>query len=134
MYIGQTIYTLDRRYHSGYGYQGCKKFQAAINKYGLDNFERWIFMIVETQVEADQEEKYWIAKMKDILGNKNIYNISDGGNAGATGMRGKKHSEETKKKMSAWQIGRKMSKEAKIKMSIAHKGKMPWNKGIINGR
>ncbi len=38
------------------------------------------------------------------------------------GMLGKHHSEETKKKISEWNKGRKMSEAAKIKMSISHGG------------
>lgn len=40
------------------------------------------------------------------------------------GTLGKKFSDETRRKMSAWQIGRKMSTEAKAKMSQSHKGKL----------
>jgi hypothetical protein len=52
------------------------------------------------------------------------------------------HSDETKNKIkkalklkfpdgrSAWNKGKKWSEEAKLKMSLAHKGKIPWNKGL----
>ena len=43
--------------------------------------------------------------------------------------KGKKLSEEHKKKISAGNKGKKMSDEARRKMSEAKKGKTPWNKG-----
>jgi len=49
------------------------------------------------------------------------------------GMLGKKHSEETKRKMSLSQIGKKrkpMSEQGKKNISNAHKGLIPWNKGL----
>lgn len=54
------------------------------------------------------------------------------------------HSKETKEKIklslkkrfpmgrNAWNKGKKWSEEAKRKMSISHKGKIPWNKGLKN--
>lgn len=46
------------------------------------------------------------------------------------GMAGRKHSEETKRKMREINLGKKMSDEAREKMSAAKKGKTPWNKGL----
>lgn len=53
----------------------------------------------------------------------------------------KKHSEESKKKMSeslkgknTWSKGRKLSDEHRRKLSEAHKGKSPANKGIKTGK
>ena len=37
--------------------------------------------------------------------------------------------EETKKKISEARKGFRMSEEQKIKLSIANKGNIPWNKG-----
>ena len=43
---------------------------------------------------------------------------------------GKKHSEETKKKMSdSWDYDKHFTEETKERMSAAHKGNTPWNKG-----
>lgn len=50
-------------------------------------------------------------------------------------QKGKKHSEETKRKIgeaskgNQWNKGRKPSEKTKRKMSEANKGKIPWNKG-----
>lgn len=43
--------------------------------------------------------------------------------------KGKKHSEETKNKMSKVKKGKRHTDEAKNKMSEAAKGRTPWNKG-----
>jgi len=52
-------------------------------------------------------------------------------------IKGKKHSEESKRKMSdslkgkiSWMKGRKHSEESIKKMSECHKGQIPWNKGL----
>ncbi len=45
-------------------------------------------------------------------------------------MLGKKHSEETKRKMSLSHKGQAISKETRIKLSEANKGQKPWNTGI----
>lgn len=45
-------------------------------------------------------------------------------------MKNKHHSEESKKKMSEGHKGRKSSEETKRKLSKIHKGQIPWNKGI----
>lgn len=45
-----------------------------------------------------------------------------------------KHTEESKKKMSIIQSGRKLSKEHKKKLSIAHKGKMPTEEAKLKNR
>lgn len=60
---------------------------------------------------------------------------------GNTYHKNKKHSEESKKKMSeslkgciSWNKGRKLSEEHRRKLSEAHKGKSPTNKGIKTGK
>jgi len=40
------------------------------------------------------------------------------------GMTGKKHSQETKLKMSKWQIGKKLSEETKKKIGLGNTGKI----------
>src|SRR3990167_3607441 len=44
---------------------------------------------------------------------------------------GKHHSEETKRKIGEKSRGRFFSKEARMKMSLAHRGSVPWNKGLV---
>ena len=81
IYIGQTKLTLKERAGADYiNYKQSKKFYNAIKKYGCNNFYSTIFKIVETQDEANQEEMFWIAEMRRLLGENMIYNITDGGN------------------------------------------------------
>ena len=44
-------------------------------------------------------------------------------------LRGKHHSEETRKKISKSHIGKRHSEETKKKLSMARIGKSSWNKG-----
>jgi group I intron endonuclease len=121
IYIGQTDQTLSQRSGiSGDRYKGCKNFARAIKKYGLGNFDRWIFNIVDTFEQADQEEIYWIAEMRRQLGKENIYNIMNGGDGFKTGHQ---HSVATKKKMSESGKLKVMTQKHLLNLSKASKGK-----------
>jgi hypothetical protein len=41
-----------------------------------------------------------------------------------------RHTEEAKEKLREFHLGRKASEETKLKMSLTHKGRPTWNKGI----
>ena len=64
----------------------------AIKKYGEGNFTITIIKITDTLDKILQEEIYWISRMREFLGTKNVYNITDGGQ----GSCGRKASKETK--------------------------------------
>jgi group I intron endonuclease len=96
------------------------KLHSALNKYGRDNFKIECIAMCSDQITADYLETLYI-KQYDSM--KKGYNCTTGGSAG-------KHSEETKKKMSASAMGEKnhmfgttASEETKAKMSKAKKGK-----------
>lgn len=55
--------------------------KAAINKYGIDNFDRVILERCVSKEELNEREKYWIAKNNTI---KNGYNLTEGGTGGDT--------------------------------------------------
>jgi group I intron endonuclease len=77
VYVGITHYTNPKkRWLSGYGYRGSHHFQAAINKYGWDNFEH-IILFKNIQKElACREEQLLIKRYKK----KGVcYNIANGG-------------------------------------------------------
>jgi hypothetical protein len=59
-------------------------------------------------------------------GEKNYWYGKEGSN------KGKKFSDETKKKMSESAIGKKMSEESRKKMSESQKGRIAWNKGKVS--
>lgn len=53
MYIGQTKQSLARRFRNGEGYINCPHFYAAIQKYGWDNFEHYIYKDNLSQSQAN---------------------------------------------------------------------------------
>lgn len=56
-----------------------KLIKYAINKYGVENFERTVLERCFTKDELNEREKYWI-KEKDSI--KNGYNLNEGGTGG----------------------------------------------------
>ena len=111
IYIGQTKNVLSKRWlgHISDSKRHNTKLCNAIRKYGADNF------IIEelnsgewNNIEADNWEKFYI-KLFDSKNRKIGYNIKDGGNS-------VKMTEETKKKISEKNKGRKCSeKELKVR-------------------
>lgn len=99
----------------------------SIKKYGKENFKRKILKQFETKQEAfDAQEKY--IKIYDTL-SPNGYNISPKGGHGVKNS----WSEESKRKISKTQKGRKVSEETKQKMkghvfSDEHKEKLRQSK------
>ncbi len=132
VYIGQTALTVERRWRNGKGYK-IGIFRKAIEKYGWDNFEHIIIKEGLTKEEANLLESSLIKEYKEL---GISYNITDGGE----GALGYKHTEETRKKMSLRNSGKRvpehvkvmvsarfkdtpLTDEHKIKISIALKGK-----------
>lgn len=123
VYIGQTNNLLERHAAHVRGNDSKKMpIDAAIKKYGIDNFSYWTISIVETIDEADQEEIFWIAEMRLHLGKSMVYNIRGGGSRGLM-------TEETRKKISLARKGIQFSGETLRKMSIAKTGKPNPRKG-----
>lgn len=79
MYIGQTKQSLARRFRNGEGYINCPHFYAAIQKYGWDNFEHYIYKDNLSQSQANQLEKELIQKYH-TQNQEFGYNITAGGN------------------------------------------------------
>jgi len=93
-----------------------KLLQKAWNKYGEENFK--IYVIELAQIEKlNDMEIYYIAYLRSHY-SENGYNISYGGESV---MRGLKHSQETKKKMSEIRIGTKQTDDTKRKISDSWK-------------
>lgn len=106
IYVGQTGMSVKERWRkNGSGYMNTRKdgsycqplFARAIQKYGWGNFEHIIFATSLTKLEADCMEQMLIA-LYQSNNPKYGYNLSSGGESGATGIR---MSDETKKKISA---------------------------------
>ena len=121
--------------NEGKRYNGSTHFKYAIQKYGWDNFEHEIIKDNLTKEEADYWEKHYISFYNSTNCNFG-YNISLGGHHGGhpqtietrkkisengyhMGMLGKKHSEETKRKMSEARTGHGFSDETIEKLRKA---------------
>jgi group I intron endonuclease len=120
-YVGQTSRSFDFRLKKHLSCARNKnklKISRAINKYGIDNFEKYIYECQEEDLDYLETE---MIKILDSINNG--YNLETGGS------KNKHHSEETKKKMSiskkgapnGW-LGKHHSKETRKKQSEAHEG------------
>lgn len=131
VYIGITsIKPYYRRWQNGKHYKNNRHFNAAIQKYGWDNFAHEILFENLSKDEAFKKEIETIKFYNST--NPNLgYNISYGGSAP---MLGRHHSLESRGKMSEnngkyWK-GRHLSDITIKKLSISKSGTSSWNKGI----
>lgn len=82
-YIGKTEQTLTSRWANGKGYNSCRVFKKAIDKYGWDNFEHLILEEVsanskkELQEKLSRKEQEYIYKYNTLA--PNGYNLTSGG-------------------------------------------------------
>lgn len=109
IYIGQTKQNPETRWQSGYGYRECSRFYNAIKKYGWENFEHEILKSDLTLEEANYFEKYYIKFYNSL--SPNGYNLTEGGENYHV-------SEESRKKRSSSAKGRKLSEDTKKKLSF----------------
>lgn len=124
-YVGRTSQSQRQRAwnHNLEGYQRCKKFWQAIQKYGAESFKYEVLW--ET---SNEEESYDLEKMTiDILDSvEHGFNISIGGKVGTQGAH---YSEESKRRLAQAHLGKPgtitgthRSEETKHKISKAQKG------------
>ena len=113
-YVGQTKDFTDRRCrYITNRFRGQKKLFAAVKKYGIENFDSTILESVDSvDWILDYREMYWIRKLNTFVDG---YNLTEGGQLGS-GFLGRKHSDETKRKMSAARTGMKKSPESIAKL------------------
>lgn len=83
------------------------RIKAAIRKYGIDNFEKQIIAIFNTEADLITAEAAIITE--SILSDPSCYNLAKGGKGGYTyyAERIFKHTEESKQKISSANKGRK---------------------------
>lgn len=137
LYIGQTT-----RKDSSYLGSGFN-IKRAIKKYGMKNFERKTLEECSSQEELNKAEIKWISYYGGV-NNPNMYNLESGGNSigrpcDETRLKiskslkrryseykhpstGRRHSEETKRKIGIKGKGRKVSEETRHKISEATSG------------
>lgn len=78
-YVGITGTTLEERWKGGWGYQRQPRLFSAIQEYGWDNIEHYVFASNLTQQEAENMEQILIKKLNTTDINYG-YNIAIGGN------------------------------------------------------
>lgn len=125
-YIGITSKSIEKRWNNGNGYRNNKYFYSAILKYGKDNFKHIVIASDLTKDNACRLEIELIKKY-DTTNRKKGFNHSTGGDICAYGV---KRSKEYIQKLKAIHIGKKHSEETKRKISNTLKGHIPINKGI----
>jgi group I intron endonuclease len=137
IYIGQDSKNDPKYLGSG------KIIKDAIKKYGESNFIKEILEECKTKSELDEREIYWINKLGSL--NRDIgYNLAVGGNGPMKNRKhtnetkiklsllwkGKKRTQENKEKLSKAKTGINHTEETKEKISKAAKGRIPHNKGM----
>lgn len=119
-YIGQTVNPKKR--WKPLEYKECQKFFYAIIMYGWNNITHEIIDSCETQEKANELEAFYIKKYDSV---NNGYNILTGGIT-HDGMNnpfcGRKHTEESKKKMSQNHKRREITPEERQVISERTKG------------
>ena len=121
MYVGQTSKPKERwSAHKCETTRNKKRYPIylAMRKYGIKNFDYCIIYFCKDKDRIDQLEIEWI---EELDARANGYNIMLGGNCG---MRGRHHSNESKRKIRESQLGKIISPECRAKMSAAKKGKI----------
>ncbi len=154
VYVGATDQNYEdrwdgHRYDARSGRCPCVKFHNALKKYGSDAFI-WAAHSEHPGDAAWDLEDLVIEYYKTLPGG--VYNLKRGGRYGKhsdetkrkmsssskgkpkseshrLSMLGKIRSETHKQKLSDVNRGKKHTEEAKLKMSAAKKGSLPWNKG-----
>lgn len=131
LYIGQHSCSYEEQFTDGYLGSG-KALLSAIKKHGKQNFERIIIEYAESKEELNELESKYVTA--EIIEDRNFYNMQTGGKQNIL------VSEKTRKLQSEnhWDCagknhpmyGKKQSDEARRKMSMADKGRTPWNKGL----
>lgn len=116
-YIGQTIKTIEQRFyrhcHDGRTMIICK----AIKKYGMENFRVELIETTDNLEQSNAKEVFWCNFYKSF--SPTGYNLKAGGRKYSS------LSEETKRKISQSNKGRKCSPESIKRLRESHLGYVP---------
>lgn len=138
-YVGQTSYSLEKRWFLHCNRKSCPALRGAINKYGANNFNVEILFSVSTKELAGEFEIEYIKRYNTKA--PNGYNLTDGGEGvkslpddirlkrnrallGNKNAVGAIRTPEYCRQKSESQIGRVFSEETRRKMSEAAKMKV----------
>lgn len=99
---------------------GNPHLQSSWNKYSEEAFEFGVLEYLDDLKKLHLAERFWCEVYK--LEGKELYNI---GTPGKAPMLGKKHTKESKRKMSAAKMGHGVSEESRCKMSRSAKNRLP---------
>ncbi len=125
-YIGCTKFTMEKRWNEHvYNRNKDYKFCRAIKKYGVDD---WIHEVL-CECTPDEMFLFEVDYINKFDTYNNGYNSSEGGFIGM-GMVGKKHTSESKMKMSNSHLGKKLSNNHKESIKKTLTGR---NVGASNG-
>lgn len=116
VYIGKHMTNNPYDTYMGSG----KAIKQAIKLYGKSSFIKEVLFIFETEKEMNDKEIELVNE--SFISTNKTYNIGLGGEGGAH-FSGKKHSEESKKKLSEFRKGLKHSPETRKKISESNKRK-----------
>ena len=119
-YIGITNNVERRCKQHANGKGGAELFRRAINKYGIDKFSFKVLAILDNVEEANRVEQGAIRVFSTL--SPDGYNLNGG--SPYTSYNGP-FSQETKEKLSKSSMGKVISQEQRLKISVAFKGK-PW--------
>ena len=120
-YVGITSQKPEKRWgKNGDGYKGRTRFNAAIKKYGWEEFTHEILFTELTEKEAQDKEQYLIAKWH-LTDKRYGYNMTAGGEHHS--CYGRKLSKETKDRISKSHMGIRPTKETLLKLRDSHLNK-----------
>lgn len=117
-YLGVTIDINRRRYEHAHKHNSSRLFSKAVDKYGIDSFEFKVLAILNDMEEAARTEQAAIIKFNSLA--PYGYNLRAG--APFTIYSGR-ITEETKRKLSEINMGKRPSAETRAKLSAARLGK-----------
>lgn len=114
IYIGkhQTVNVNDSYFGSGIA------LERAIKKYGKKYFTKEVLYIFDNEVDMNNKEKELVNE--EFISTNMTYNLGVGGEGGSL-FKGRKHTEETKRRLSEMNKNKKHSEETRKKISDANR-------------